>query len=68
MNDAETARCVFFILERTKYLVEPAAACCLAAAEQDRDDLRPDEPIVLLLCGGNVAAEDLATWRQEFRA
>jgi threonine dehydratase len=66
--DDATARALFLILERTKYLVEPAAACCLAAAQEQRDAFRPDENIVLLLCGGNVGAADLADYWRRFGA
>ncbi|MBY0526595.1 MAG: pyridoxal-phosphate dependent enzyme [Gemmataceae bacterium] len=68
VEDAAAARALFLILERTKYLVEPAAACCLAAAEQQRGQFRADEQIVLVLCGGNVSTEDLATYWQRFGA
>lgn len=66
VSDAEAVRALFLILERTKYLTEPAAACCLAAAEQQRAELTADEPVVLLLCGGNVSGEDLSAYRQRF--
>lgn len=66
VSDAETVRELFFVLERTKVLVEPAAACCLAAAERDHNSFRPDENIVILLCGGNVAVADLCSWRKQF--
>ncbi len=66
VSDAEAVRALFLILERTKYLTEPAAACCLAAAEQQRAQLARDRPVVLLLCGGNVSAEDLSAYRQRF--
>lgn len=66
VDDAATVRALFFILERTKYLVEPAAACCLVAAERQRATFRKDEKIVLLLCGGNVSVKDLAGFAQRF--
>ena len=53
------------ILERTKQLVEPAASCCLAAAELHKDQFSPDEKIVLLMCGGNVSVADLAKFEQD---
>jgi threonine dehydratase len=68
VSDAAAVRALFLILERTKYLVEPAAACCLAAAEQQQDRLTPESPVVLLLCGGNVSGEELATFWQRFQA
>jgi threonine dehydratase len=66
VEDGETVKALFCILERTKQLVEPAAACCLVAAERQRASFRPNEKIVLLLCGGNVAGEDLVAFAQRF--
>lgn len=64
--DAEAARALFWLLERTKYLVEPAAACCLAAAQRRRGQFTREDRLVLLLCGGNVSGEDLAAYWQRF--
>jgi threonine dehydratase len=66
VEDGETVKALFRILERTKQLVEPAAACCLVAAERQRASFEPDDKIVLLLCGGNVAGEDLVAFAQRF--
>jgi threonine dehydratase len=66
VDDAATARALFFILERTKYLVEPAAACCLVAAERQRESFQTGKQIVLLLCGGNTGVADLASYHQRF--
>src|SRR5205807_5101995 len=68
VSDAAAVKALFLVLERTKYLVEPAAACCLAAAEAQRDQLHAEDPVVLLLCGGNVSGEDLASYWQRFMA
>jgi threonine dehydratase len=66
VEDAEAVNALFRILERTKYLVEPAAACCLAAAERQSKTFKPGEKIVILLCGGNVSASDLAGYAERF--
>jgi threonine dehydratase len=66
VDDAATFAALEFLLERTKQLVEPAAACCLAAAERHRGTWRADEKIVLLMCGGNVALADLVRYRTQF--
>lgn len=66
VDDAATVAALVFIAERTKYLIEPAAACCLVAAEQHRDRFRAGDQIVLLLCGGNVSVEDVCAFRQRF--
>jgi len=59
VDDAAAVRALFYLLERTKYLTEPAAACCLAAAERQRGEFWATDQVVLVLCGGNVAAADL---------
>lgn len=66
VDDAATVHALFFILERTKYLVEPASACCLVAAHKQRAHFKPNEKIVILLCGGNVSAEDLVAFAGRF--
>jgi threonine dehydratase len=63
VSDADTVAALFLILERTKYLTEPASACCLAAAEQQREQFKPDDQVVLVMCGGNVSVDDLAAFR-----
>ncbi|MBI1831696.1 MAG: threonine/serine dehydratase [Planctomycetes bacterium] len=68
VEDAEAARALFFLLERTKYLTEPAAACCLAAAQRQRATFTAKDQIVIVLCGGNVSAEDLAHFHARFMA
>ena len=64
VDDAATVRALILLLERTKLVTEPAAACCLAAAERHRDQFKADDQVVLLLCGGNLSAEDLCAFRQ----
>jgi threonine dehydratase len=60
VDDAAAARALYLLLDRTMQLTEPAASCCLAAAERQREHFRPQDQVVLVLCGGNVSAEDLA--------
>jgi threonine dehydratase len=66
VDDAATFRSLEFLLERTKLLTEPAAACTLAAAERQAEEFSPGEKIVLLLCGGNVSLADLTEHRRRF--
>lgn len=66
VDDAATMAALIMILERTKYLTEPAAACCLAAAVRHKARFRPDTQIVLLLCGGNLSVADLVQFQQRF--
>jgi threonine dehydratase len=68
VDDAATVAALTFILERTKYLTEPAAACGLVAAERHRARFRPGDQVVLLLCGGNVSLDDVCAFRTRFPA
>jgi threonine dehydratase len=58
--DSEAVSALLFLLERLKVLAEPAASCTLAAADRLRDKFAPERHVVLVLCGGNFAVEDLA--------
>lgn len=58
--DSAAVAALSWLLERTKVLTEPAAACTLAAAEQLRPHFSPDSHVVLVLCGGNVALSDVS--------
>ena len=65
--DSEAVGALRFLLERAKVLTEPAASCTLAAAERLRGKFTAASQVVLVLCGGNVAVDDLcgyptATW------
>lgn len=66
VDDAATFHALELLLERTKVLTEPAAACTLVAAERQAASFAPGEKIVLLLCGGNVSLADLAEYRRRF--
>ena len=60
--DLEAASSLRFLLERAKVLAEPAASCTLAAAERLRGRFGPESRVVLVLCGGNVAVDDLCRY------
>ena len=60
VSDAAAVDGVITLLERAKVLAEPAAACTVPAAAAVRERL--GSHIVLVICGGNVSAEDLAGW------
>lgn len=66
VDDGSTFHALELLLERTKLLTEPAAACTLVAAERQRDAFAPDDNVVLLLCGGNVSLSDLVDFRSRF--
>jgi threonine dehydratase len=64
--DAEAVRELVWLLQNERVLVEPAAACVLAAALRQRDELPKAAKVGLILCGSNVALDDLAAWRTRF--
>ncbi|MGY6248630.1 threonine ammonia-lyase [Bosea thiooxidans] len=64
--DAEAVRELIWVLQNERVLVEPAAACVVAAALARKESFQPGERICLVLCGSNVALEDIARWRSEF--
>ena len=64
VSDAEAVDALVLIAERLKVLAEPAASCTLAAARRRAGSFGPDARVVLLLCGGNVALDDIAEWRR----
>lgn len=66
VDDREAYAALRFILERAKVLVEPAAACCLAAARRMSGSYQLDEKAVILLCGGNASLDDIAGWQARF--
>ena len=61
--DREAVVALRFLLERAKVLAEPAASCTLAAAERLRHRFTNDSRLVLVLCGGNVAVDDLCAYQ-----
>lgn len=66
VDDVEAVEAMQFIMERTKILVEPAAACCLAAARRHTGVLTESDAVAILLCGGNVAFSDLTEWCSQY--
>ncbi len=64
--DRDAVAELLWILQAERVLVEPAAACVLAAAMARRETLGPDARVGLILCGSNVALDDLAAWRAQF--
>jgi len=64
--DAEAVREIVWVLQNGRVLLEPAAACVVAAAVARKDMFKPGERVGLVLCGSNVALEDIAAWRAQF--
>jgi threonine dehydratase len=66
ISDRDAVRDIVWLLQEERVLVEPAAACVVAAAEARKGALPRDARIGLILCGSNVALDDLAAWRGQF--
>ena len=66
VTDQAAFEALVFLLERVKVLPEIAASCTLAALREHADRYGPDDHVVLVLCGGNVSADDLAGYREHF--
>lgn len=64
--DREAVSELVWLLQNERVLVEPAAACVLAAAMARRDIFGRDAKVGLILCGSNVALEDVSSWRTQF--
>ncbi len=62
--DAEAISEMVYLLERMKTLTEPAASCTVAAASRLRTQFSKAHHVVLVLCGGNVALEDVWRFRE----
>ena len=63
VDDSEAVTEMFCLLDKAKVLTEPATSCTLAAAERLRDNFGPNSHVVLVLCGGNIALDDLFSYR-----
>ncbi len=59
VDDAEAVREMFYLLDKTKVLTEPATSCTLAAAEKLRGKFDETSHVVVILCGGNIGLDDL---------
>jgi threonine dehydratase len=59
VSDEEALESLFELLEDCKVLTEPAASCTLAAAKKLHGNFTKDSHLVLVICGGNFALEDL---------
>ncbi len=68
VSDREAVAALKFLLERAKVLTEPAASCTLAAAERLHTHFSMDHHVVLILCGGNIALDDLWHYEHLYRS
>lgn len=66
VSDRDAVAELVWLLQNERILVEPAASCVLAAAMLRRAAFGPGARVGLILCGSNVALEDVAAWRDQF--
>lgn len=66
VEDGEAVRQLLWVLQTERVLVEPASACVLAAALARRERLGANARVGLVMCGSNVALDDVAGWRDAF--
>jgi threonine dehydratase len=66
VSDAMAYESMLFLLERGKVLSELAAACTLAAFQREAGRFGPNDHVALVLCGGNVSADDLRRYAELF--
>jgi threonine dehydratase len=66
--DEAAVQSVFEILNEEKLLVEPAAGCTLAALTMGAFHVQDHENVAVILCGANVAWDDLIGWTDRSRA
>jgi threonine dehydratase len=59
VSDQAAVRALLETLQEEKMLIEPAAACCLAALASGEIPVRPDETVVVIVCGANVALDQV---------
>jgi threonine dehydratase len=64
--DAAAVREIDWVLQHGRVLLEPAASAVIAAAEARKESFGPDDRVLLVLCGSNVALEEIAAWRHRF--
>ena len=66
VEDRDCVAELLWLLQNERVLVEPAAAAVVVAAMQKRATFGADAKVGLVLCGSNVALEDIAGWRTQF--
>jgi len=66
VTDKEAVEALFVLLDHAKVLAEPAASCTLAAATRLQSQFSLESHVALILCGGNVAIDDLCACRDSF--
>jgi threonine dehydratase len=67
VSDQEAIEQQMYLLERAKILTELASSCILAAAHRIKDQFSERDHVVLLLCGGNVAVDEMLSYQNLVR-
>ncbi|MHA1972095.1 MAG: threonine ammonia-lyase [Candidatus Hodarchaeales archaeon] len=62
VTDEETLEALKILLKYEKLLVEPAAACTIAALINNKFNLEHTKKIGIVLCGANITLEELKMW------
>lgn len=66
VTDKQAVETLWDILNYEKLLVEPAMSCSLSAVISGKSESQSDDNIVIIICGGNVAIQDVIQWRTQF--
>jgi threonine dehydratase len=62
VSDDSAIQALLQILDKEKLLTEPATSCSVAALVEGCIAIRPGENVVVVLCGANVALENVRCW------
>ncbi len=68
VSDADAVRGCLTLAEEAKVWTEPSAGCLVPAAHRVLDRVGPDARLGLVVCGGNVTAEQVRDWTARFAA
>ncbi|MBL8699371.1 MAG: pyridoxal-phosphate dependent enzyme [Alphaproteobacteria bacterium] len=66
VSDEAAVRELDWLLVNERLLAEPAATATIAAAERRAGGFKPADRVVLVICGSNVAIDDIVAWRKQF--
>ncbi len=67
VSDASAIHALLEILEKEKLLTEPATSCAVAALSEGKIGIKPDETVIVVLCGANVSLESVRQWSETQR-
>lgn len=67
VSDDDAMQALLEILQSEKLLTEPATSCSVAALTQGKIGFRHGENVVVVLCGANIALENIRNWAERNR-